>query len=137
MTYPGDDMAEMFPRPPGSTSTVGGGQGVYVKLPRRVAAAEEPSLPAPPVVTSVNPFVAPEAGGVAVTITGIFGGAVDSVRFAAASASSVVRVNGTTITCVTPAGTGFVTVTVRDVHGQEGFLLNGFSYEAGGGPPDP
>src|SRR5580704_6894048 len=55
-----------------------------------------------------------------------------TVKFGATAATSVVVVNGTTITATTPAGSaGAVTVTVT-VNGQSGSLTNGFTY---GVPP--
>lgn len=74
--------------------------------------------PPPPTVTGVSPNTGPAAGGTSVTITGTNftdgGGAwaASAVNFGGVAATSVVVVNATTITCVSPAGSGVVDVTV-------------------------
>jgi hypothetical protein len=84
---------------------------------------------APPTVSSVSPNSGSTAGGTAVTIAGTNFGAGATVMFGSAAATSVVVVNGTTITATTPAGSlGAVTVTVSDPGPQSGSLTNGFTY---------
>lgn len=91
-----------------------------------------------PVVTSIAPTYGSDLGGVAITITGVFPDAIDSARFGTLPGSSVVRVNGTTVTCLSPrGGAGVVSVTVRDVHGHEGTLEGAYGFEADAGPPSP
>jgi hypothetical protein len=82
-----------------------------------------------PTVTSVTPASGPTAGGTSVTIggTGFQSGA--TVKFGAASATSVVVVNATTITVKTPAhAAGAVDVVVTNPDGQSGTLTNGYLY---------
>jgi hypothetical protein len=57
-----------------------------------------------PTISAVNPALAPASGGTALTITGS-GFLGSSVTIGGASATSVVVVSPTTITCVSPAGT--------------------------------
>ena len=67
----------------------------------------------PPTVTSVAPAGGPVAGGTAVTITGTNLTGATSVTFGGVAATSVVVINATTITAVTPAhAAGPVDVTV-------------------------
>ena len=83
---------------------------------------------APPTVSSVSPNSGSTAGGTSVTITGANFAAGATVTFGGAAATSVVVVNGTSITAKTPAGSaGAVTVTVT-VSGQSGSLASGFTY---------
>jgi IPT/TIG domain len=56
-----------------------------------------------PTITSINPTTGVFAGGTAVTITGTGFQAGATVKFDGVLATSVVVVNDTTITCVTPA----------------------------------
>ena len=83
-----------------------------------------------PTVTSVSPNNGAAAGGTPVTITGTNFAAGATVTFGGVAATSVVVVTSTTITAITPAGSGVVTVTVT-VSGQSGSLLNGFTYSGG------
>jgi len=85
----------------------------------------------PPTLASVVPSSGPETGGTAVTLTGT-GFTADSpgpnaVTFDGVSATSIVTVNDTTITCVTPAGSGTVDVVVTNNFGAV-TLTNGFTY---------
>ena len=90
----------------------------------------------PPSVTSVSPNSGSTGGGTAVTITGTNFAAGATVTFGAgrqggdgsASATNVVVVSPTQITCMTPAGNaGAVNVAVT-VNGETGTLTNGFTY---------
>jgi hypothetical protein len=66
-----------------------------------------------PAITTVTPNTGPEGGGTLVTITGAnFDQGGVSVTFGGAAATNVMVVNATTITCVTPAGTGIVQLAV-------------------------
>ena len=59
-----------------------------------------------PTITSVNPSVGPTAGATAITIVGTnFLAGATSVKVGGVSATSVVVINATLITAVTPAGT--------------------------------
>lgn len=81
-----------------------------------------------PTVTAVAPNNGSSAGGTAVTVTGTNFGAGATVTFGGTAATSVVIVNNTTLTAVTPAhaaGTAAVAVTAG---GQTGSLANAFTY---------
>lgn len=81
-----------------------------------------------PTVTLVSPNVGTTAGGTSVTISGTNFATGATATFDGIAATSVVVVNSTTITAVTPADTaGAVTVAVT-VSGQTGSLNNGFTY---------
>jgi hypothetical protein len=81
-----------------------------------------------PTVTSVSPNNGATTGGTAVTITGTNFGAPVTVTFGGVAATSVVVVNTTTITAVTPAGAaGPVAVAVTNCGGT-GTLANGFTF---------
>src|SRR5580658_1755372 len=93
---------------------------------------------APPTVTSVSPSSGSSLGGTAVTVTGTNFASGATVTFGAgrqggdgnASATNVVVVSSTQITCTTPAGNaGAVNVAVT-VNGETGTLTNGFTYVA-------
>lgn len=70
-----------------------------------------------PGVSSVTPSSGPLAGGTAVTISGSNFTGATAVKFGSTSATSVVVVNGTTITAVAPAGTGTADIFVTNVIG--------------------
>jgi hypothetical protein len=66
-----------------------------------------------PSISQVSPNSGPESGGTMVTLTGLnFGGANLSVTFGGGAATNVMAVNATTITCVSPAGSGVVQIAV-------------------------
>ena len=69
-----------------------------------------------PTVSNVNPNTGPSAGGTSVTITGtnFFAGA--TVNFGGNTVTSTF-VNGTTLTAISPTGTGTVDVTVTSLGG--------------------
>ncbi len=90
----------------------------------------------PPTVTGVSPNSGSTGGGTSVTITGTNFAAGATVTFGAgrqggdgnASATNVVVVSSTQITCITPAGNaGAVDVAVT-VNGETGTLTSGFTY---------
>lgn len=84
----------------------------------------------PPVgITSVTPNVVSSAGGTTVTISGsnFVNGA--TVKIGGIPATSVVYVNPSTLTCVTPAdGLGWLTVEVTNPTGQPASLANAINY---------
>ncbi len=85
----------------------------------------------PPTLSSVSPSSGTTAGGTAVTLSGSGFASGAAVAFGAGSATSVVWVSSTQITCATPAGTaGPVGVTVTNPDGQSGTLSAGFTYVA-------
>ncbi|MCI0342714.1 MAG: IPT/TIG domain-containing protein [Planctomycetales bacterium] len=96
-----------------------------------------------PTVTSVSPNVGPTFGGQTVTVTGTNFVSGATVTFGGNLATSVTVVNSTTITCVTPAGTGSVNVVVTNADGNFGTGIGAYSYTTvgvgsvspSGGPP--
>ena len=84
-----------------------------------------------PTVTSVDPDDGEAAGGTAVTVTGTGFAADATVRFGSTQATSVVVVGPTSITCVSPAGTGVVDVSVTNTDSGVGTLAGAFSYLGG------
>lgn len=85
-------------------------------------------LPAP-TVTTVSPATGVAAGGAAVTLTGTGFQAGATVKFGTTAAASVVVVDGTTITCVSPAHTaGAVDVVVTNPDLQLGTATAAFTY---------
>jgi hypothetical protein len=69
-----------------------------------------------PVVTKVSPKKGPGTGGTSVTIEGSGFDAASTVSFGASAASSVTFNSATSITAVSPPGTGNVEVTVTTPH---------------------
>ena len=65
-----------------------------------------------PTVTSINPTSGPTAGGTTVTINGTNLTGVAGVGFGTVAAASFISVSDSTLTAVSPAGTGIVDVTV-------------------------
>lgn len=81
-----------------------------------------------PTVTSLSPTTGSTAGGTAVTITGKDLTGATGVTFGGTAATSVVVVDDTHITCVTPAKTaGAVTVAVTTPAGT-GSKTTAFTY---------
>jgi len=66
----------------------------------------------PPTVTKVTPKTGPASGKTSVTITGTNFEAPATVKFGATPATEVTVTSSTTMTAVSPAGTGTVNVTV-------------------------
>lgn len=89
-----------------------------------------------PTVTTVAPATGTSAGGTAITVTGTGFRAGATVRVGGiALATSVVLVDPTTITAVTPAGlVGANAVTVTNTDAQTGTLASGFTYTAAAAP---
>ncbi len=91
------------------------------------------SAPDGPTVTSLDVEEGTADGGTAVTITGTgfddTGGASEGVTFGGTAATSVVFVNSTTITCVTPAhAAGLVDVVVTNGDATTDTLTDGFLF---------
>lgn len=59
--------------------------------------------PPPPTLTSVSPAAGATAGGISVTLTGTNFTGASTVTFGGNAATDLIVVNGTTITCTTPA----------------------------------
>lgn len=85
----------------------------------------------PATLTSLTPTSGSAGGGTPVTLTGtLFTGATD-VKFGGVSATSIVVVNSTTITCVTPAhAAGAVTVQVFTPSNGNPSLLAAYTFVA-------
>ena len=71
----------------------------------------------PPQVTHIEPKEGPEGGGTTVTITGSNLGETSGVRFGASPAQSFGVQSSTSVTAVSPAGTGTVGVTLSTPYG--------------------
>lgn len=83
-----------------------------------------------PRVASVVPDTGPTAGGTSVTIYGRNFTGTTGVTFDVSSATSVVVVNDSVITCTTPAhASGVVDVSVTNTYGT-GTKTNGFEYSS-------
>jgi hypothetical protein len=67
---------------------------------------------AAPTVTSISPTSGPSSGGTLVTITGTGFTGATGVTFGTVAATNVIVASPTTITAMSPAGTGVVNVTV-------------------------
>ncbi len=77
-----------------------------------------------PTVSAVSPNSGLKAGGLSVTITGTNFAAGATVKFGNNSATNVVVVGATSITCTSPAGTGTVHVTVTTSGGTSATSAN-------------
>jgi hypothetical protein len=73
------------------------------EAPSEEPTSEPPSEDPPPEFSSINPTSGSSLGGRAVTITGVNFTGATGVTIGGSAATSVVVVNDTTITCVTPA----------------------------------
>lgn len=109
---------------------------VVTNVQAQIIPPPPPSFAFPPTVTSIAPTSGPVSGGTPVTITGIFDFPVARVQFNGTDATSIVRVNGTTITAVTPAqlGPGTATLSVQTTPPSgiqpPGLLFNAFTFTA-------
>lgn len=81
-----------------------------------------------PTVFSMSPGQGPEAGGTTITITGLNFTGATAVTMGSTPVASFTVVDATTITAVTPAGTGFVNITVTTPLGTNTSSAN-FGYE--------
>jgi alpha-tubulin suppressor-like RCC1 family protein len=70
-----------------------------------------------PQIASIDPYQGPEAGGTSVTITGINFTGATKVEFASKEATSFTVNSPTSITAVSPPGTGEVEITVTTPEG--------------------
>ena len=87
------------------------------------------AVPIPLTVTSVTPHAGKTTGGKSVTIAGTGFVAGATVIFGGSAATSVVVVNSSTITAVTPAHAGGpVNVTVTNPDTSSATLTNGYTY---------
>jgi hypothetical protein len=83
-----------------------------------------------PSITSLSPTSGPTTGGTSVTIIGLLLTGTTDVQFDGNSATSIVVVDDSTITCDTPAGAlGAVDVEIFNPAGND-TLTNGFTYYA-------
>lgn len=80
-------------------------------------------------VTSITPNSGSKKGGTSVTIAGKDFEPGATVRIGGVAATSVVVINPTTITCVTPAGSGKKDVTVANLDGRASTLAGGFNFK--------
>jgi len=118
----------------------GGGGGGYGTADFTYAAGKDGAYgavyvfwtPPTPSPTSISPIGGSTAGGTPVTITGTDFSGGSTVTFDGVPATSVVVVNSTTITCVTPAhsGQGNITVQVTNEDSVSGSVPDGFTYFA-------
>jgi hypothetical protein len=89
----------------------------------------------PPAITSISPTTGSTLGGTTVTIAGSLFTGVTSVKFGSTSAASYIFKNDTSITAISPAGTGIVDVTVTTPGGTSATSsADRFTYVA---PPVP
>lgn len=101
-------------------------------MQRQVVSLAAPAVaPLPLSVDSVAPSSGLIAGGTAVTITGTGFDTGADVEFDGVTATSIVVVNSTSITCVTPAGSaGTADVTVTNPDTETDTLVGGYTYSA-------
>jgi DNA-binding beta-propeller fold protein YncE len=124
----GTGAAARFAMPEGLASANG---AVYVVDTQNHDVRRLSYATAAPTVTLVSPATGLPAGGLPITVTGtgFVNGA--TLTLGGAPATSVVVVDSTTITAVTPAhGAGAVAVTVTNPDTQSGTLASGFTYGA-------
>ena len=89
-----------------------------------------------PVVTGISPPAGTPAGGTSVTISGTGFASGVTVKIGGSGATSVVRVNATTITAVTPAhASGSADVTVINPGNQGYTLVGGYTFSCTSATP--
>lgn len=105
---------------------------------RNVTGEVEPEPPGPPpVLTSIAPTSGPPEGGTACTLTGTDFVDGCTVTFGGVEATSVVFVDSTEVTCVSPAGAeGVVNVTLTNPDDQSDTLVGEFEYIGAFDPAD-
>ena len=86
----------------------------------------------PPTVTGISPNTGPSAGGTSVTITGTSLNGATAVKFGNTAAASFVVNSATSISAVSPAGTGVVDITVTTALGTS---ATGSADRSSYGPP--
>ena len=94
-----------------TVSTPGGTSGT--------GSADQFSYVPAPTVASVSPGAGPTAGGTSVTITGTNLSEATAVKFGSTAAVSVTADSATSITAVSPAGTGVVDVRREHFRGDQ------------------
>src|SRR4029077_971201 len=110
------------------TGKAEGNVGVLVAL---APAEGEPPPPPVPTIANVNPGAGPAAGGTSVTITGTNLSGATAVKFGTANPASFTVNSDTSITAVSPSGTGTVDVTVTTPGGTSSTTaVDQFSYSA-------
>jgi len=92
----------------------------------------------PPSITEVSPTSGPEAGGTTVTVSGTDLTGTTAVKFGATSATSFTINSDTSLTAISPGGTGTVDVSVTTPRGTStSGPSDRFAYEpAGSGLPE-
>jgi autotransporter-associated beta strand protein len=130
-------IGTFFQLPEGASLTIGdqpftityaGGGGHDVVLTQSVTPA--------PTVTGVSPNIGPAAGGTLVTITGTGFKGASAVEFGATAATGVSVMNDSTITALSPAGSGAVDVTLITPGGtSETSSADRFTYTAAPAAP--
>ncbi|MDA8066155.1 MAG: IPT/TIG domain-containing protein [Thermaerobacter sp.] len=88
-----------------------------------------------PTVTAISPVSGPAVGGTPVTITGTYFGVGQTVKFGSNAATAVTVKTSTSLTAVSPAGTGTVDVTVTSPGGTSATSnADKFTYTTPGTP---
>jgi len=90
---------------------------IVAALVALVAGASRDANAQVPSVTSISPNSGPAAGGTPVIITGNNFVRVTAVQFGGSAATSFAITSATSITAISPAGSGTVDVTVTDAGG--------------------
>jgi hypothetical protein len=85
-----------------------------------------------PTIASVSPDTGPDTGGTSITITGTNLLGASAVRIGGTLATALAVVNGTTLTCVTPAGTAGARDVQVTLPGGSVTSTGGFTYVAVG-----
>jgi SPP1 family predicted phage head-tail adaptor len=84
-----------------------------------------------PTIITIDPDSGPTTGGTAVIITGTQFNTALAVTFGGVTATSIIRVSATEITCITPAGTaGAQDVVITNTDTGTVTAAGGFEYEA-------
>jgi len=91
----------------------------------------------PPSISAVSPAFGPTAGGTTITITGTALTDTSSVTVRGNTATSVVVVNDTTVTAVTPPGSAGAANVQVTTPGGTATLNGGFTFTYGNAPPPP
>jgi hypothetical protein len=100
-------------------------------LTSQITALIQRSAPTLRRITAISPATGPRAGGTAVTLTGQGFTAISGVTFGGVSATAIVVVDDSTITCVTPpTAKGKIAVDVQVLDGARGspILPSAFTY---------
>ena len=131
-----------FGSTPATAFTINSATQITATVPAHVAGAVNVSVTNPygtatltngftyhtPTLSACTPNYGTNAGGTAVTISGTYLTGVTGVTFGGVTATSVVVVSDSSITCVTPVGTiGYVNVVTSNPV-DSGTINNGFQY---------